>query len=294
MSTTIQKKLIRSSMRVVVISFLTVIALIISLHIVSSQRNLTLITTQNRASLEAKGRILVQNNSLALSGMVADNAFLSVQELVSRTVSEDPDVVYGIFMDNQNKTWIHDGETQEGAYYSNPPQILTDTITLWAAKQTGPSWKDITNHSVLWIEFCSPVLVDGETAGFIRYGISTKALAEAIRLSKQSHLQSLIFSLSLIIVLAIAVLWFSYFVIQKQSVRLSKPIIQLDQEAKVIAQGNYSQPVHIESDDEIGDLAQSFEDMRIQIQRYTDQLEEIIAEKMRQVRDILDHIDQGL
>lgn len=280
-------------MRVLILAFAVMIALVAVLHILSSQQNTDAVTRMIQQSLEAKGRILVQNNSFALSGMVADNAFLGVQELVVRTVADDPDVVYGIFMDADRKTWVYADETRPGLNATRP-QVLDDSISRQISREIAPIMLPIAKTPYPWIEFSGPVFVEGEIAGYIRYGLSTGAMvtaAESARRSSRTGLLATLFGIGVLGLLAIA---FSFLAIRRESRRLSQPIIMLDIEAKVISGGHYSNPVHVESDDEIGELASSFEEMRKEIKRYTDHLEEIISQKMQQVRDILDHIDQGL
>lgn len=293
MSNTIQKKLVRSTTRVLGFAFLIVLAMVVGLNIWSSQRNTLGVTKMIQKSLEAKGRILVQNNSLALSGMVADNAFLGVQELVSRTVLGDSDVIYGIFMDANRKTWIFADESQPERN-ANQPIILEDSLSRWASRQSQPAMTPIPMKPFPWIEFNSPVFVEGEIAGYIRYGLTTAAMVKAAEQARKANSLQMLAMLLGVLLVGMLVFIFSYLAIRRESRRLSQPIILLDSEAKVISSGQYSNPVHVESDDEIGALAKSFEEMRKEVKRYADHLEEIIAEKMQQVRDILDHIDQGL
>jgi len=294
--TTIQKKLVTSSMHVIIVAFVIVIAIVAVVFVYTSQSAIENGREQVRLALEAKGRILVQNNSLALSGMVADNAFLSVQELVSRTVLDDSDVVYGIFMDASRKAWIDARDPGFGTAISasQGPQILSDSVSLWAAQQASVALREIPLVPFDVIEFCSPVFVDGEAAGYIRYGLSTRQMMVSAQQVRHKVVIALTSMLVMLLLLAVAAVWFSFLVVRKQSIKLSSPIIRLDQDAKIIAQGDYSNPIQVESDDEIGELAHSFEEMRQRIKLYTDHLEELVADKMRQVRDILDNIDQGL
>lgn len=290
---TIRRKLTKSTTRILGFSFAIVLVLVAVLNIINSEVNSRRISEMISQSLEAKGKILVQNNSFALSGMVADNAFLSVQELVRRTVADDPDVVYGIFMDANRQSWIYANELSS-AQNTNEPVILNDSISKVVAEHSEPMQIIIPAEPFHLIEFCGPVFVEGEVAGYIRYGMSTEAVHRAEVAKRKSDILQMIAMLLVIGALGIVVFLLSYLAIRKEAHRLAQPIILLDSEAKIIANGEYSKPVHVDSDDEIGELAQSFEEMRSQIKRYTDQLEEIIHEKMQQVRDILDHIDQGL
>jgi two-component system, chemotaxis family, sensor kinase CheA len=77
--------------------------------------------------------------------------------------------------------------------------------------------------------------------------------------------------------------------------RLMGPVKVLTHHSIRIAEGELHTQVPImHASDELGVLAQNFEWMRQKVQRYTMDLEEIVQEKLQQIRDILDHMDQGL
>ncbi|HEY5962222.1 MAG TPA: hypothetical protein VIV60_36950, partial [Polyangiaceae bacterium] len=59
-----------------------------------------------RENQREKGRLLVTNQILALRVMAIDNSFSDVRELVRRTVSEDDDVIYGVFTDATKAPWM--------------------------------------------------------------------------------------------------------------------------------------------------------------------------------------------
>lgn len=57
------------------------------------------------------------------------------------------------------------------------------------------------------------------------------------------------------------------------SARISKPIVELSETAYLIAHRNYSKKIHIDSNDEIGELARSFEEMKDDIRKSFDTIE---------------------
>jgi len=290
---TIQTKLVRSFMKVMIAAFFCVFVVVAAMNYNAARNILSQTQEQMMRALEAKGRTLVQNNSLALSGMVGDNAFTSVQQLVLRTVQDDPDVVYGIYSDRLGNAWVHANDSVDSVD-AVVPLVLTDSIAHWALQNQSWASRVVSEKPVQIIEFCHPVYLDEELVGVIRYGLSTQSLQDANQMAKKANLYALLNTFIFLVIVCLLTMYFSFLVIRKQSRRFSAPIIRLRTEAQTISEGHYGVAVDVESDDEIGDLANSFEEMRQKVKQYTDHLEELVDEKMRQVRDILDNIDQGL
>jgi nitrate/nitrite-specific signal transduction histidine kinase len=62
---------------------------------------------------------------------------------------------------------------------------------------------------------------------------------------------------------------------------ITHPVEQLAAASKRIAAGDFSEPVLVSSEDELGQLATTFNDMARQLQRHYDDLEERVAERTR-------------
>lgn len=274
-------------------TFLILLSVIIASNIISQRRNTEKTQHQIRDALVAKGKLLAKNNSLAMDVMAQDNAFTSIQGLVASTVADDDDLVYGIYMDRDLKAWVFaDAENPKGIPKSYEP--LSDSISLWAGALFAPDYKEFMLDTIAVIEFAAPVGAPDEILGFIRYGISTASmktmLGEALANARASMLQAVI----IIIATGLFSLLIGYLVLQKLASRITLPIGALMESSRIISEGNYDVAVHPRSNDEIGSLAEHFETMRKTIKRYTDHLQILIDEKMQQVRDILNNIDQGL
>lgn len=69
---------------------------------------------------------------------------------------------------------------------------------------------------------------------------------------------------------------------------LLKPLKKLEESSRLIAAGEYEQSVQIESRDEIGQLAESFESMRLQVRKHIQEAEEL-AEGRRLLLGALTH-----
>lgn len=77
----------------------------------------------------------------------------------------------------------------------------------------------------------------------------------------------------------LCVLLFSFLLLKRLSVYLSKPILKLHEASRRIASGNYEERTSIQSDDEIGELSRSFDEMAKATQQTIQQLEVNLAQR---------------
>ena len=289
----IHTKLVRNTMLLIVATFVVLLSTISFVNVIAINKNIEKTKKSIRNSLLAKGKTLANNNSMAMRGMAEDNAFTAIRDLVSSTVADDDDVVYGIYMDRQRIPWVNASvDTLTGAAQGNEP--LDDSISLWAGSLDRLAYREYRRGNTIVMEFAAPVVLDDDILGHIRYGISTRSMEQLIREAQAGGHMTLRMLILAILSTGLFSLGIGYAVVRQQSMRITSPIGSLVASTKSISDGNYNIVVQQESNDEIGDLAGHFESMRATIKQYTDHLQELIDEKMQQVNDILNNIDQGL
>jgi HAMP domain-containing protein len=289
----IKTKLISSTMLLISVIFILVLSIIIAMNIISVEKNISNSKLHISSALTAKGKTLVHNNSLAMSGMAEDNSFTAIQTLVSSTVNNDDDIIYGIYMNDARIPWVHATLQNPQGIVQNP-QPMTDSLSKWAFSLNVVAFREYILDGSEVIEFASPVISGEEKLGVIRYGFSTQKMNDQIRDvlndGRATRNQSVLF---LILVCMIS-LTTGFYIIRSVADKITRPIELLVKSSETIANGDYNQSISVVSNDEMGNLAQHFELMRTTIKRYTEQLQELIDEKMQQVNDILNNIDQGL
>lgn len=289
----IRQKLIFSSVTVIATTVAGLLAAVIWISASLAARQKDAAFQSIRNALIAKGNILVTNNSQALEGMVADNAFLSVAGLVAATVRDDDDVVYGIFMDDRRQPWVYaDSAHPDGALAE--PGALEDSASLWASRLESLTYRSLASGGAEVFEFAAPVKVDGKSLGVIRYGLATTRMAGALAEASRASRQALAQTVSALVLLGGMASLFAYFAARRQAGLITRPIEELQSAANAIARGEYNRPVTVGGDDEIGLLAADFDSMRATVKQYTERLEDMVAEKIREIKDILDNIEQGL
>jgi signal transduction histidine kinase len=279
----IRNKLIALSTRILIISMVGFFLSTSVLKLLSTQRSLSDTVSRTEASLIRKGIILVVNNSYALRGMVEDNAFLAVNELVSATVDKDEDVIYGIYMDCGRQPWVM-------ATPANPAGTvvdaisLADTMSLWADTVVESNFKKVLLQNEEILEFAAAVRGDSARLGVIRYGITTAPMRKVVGALKHDVLMEMLTFLIMIIVLCSIFFLLGTQAMRRMASAITQPLKKLSESADTIAKGDYTSPITLSSDDEVGALAGSFEIMRKTIKRYTNNLEQMVAERTAQLK----------
>jgi signal transduction histidine kinase len=279
----IRNKLISLSTRILILSMFGFFLSSGILKFLSAKKALRDIVSTTESSLIRKGTILVTNNSMALRGMVEDNAFLAVSKLVSATVEKDEDVVYGIYMDNNCLPWVmvDIGNTNEKGFDQSR---LSDSVSRWADTVRESNFKKIKFKENEAFEFAAAVYSDSLRRGVIRYGITTAPMLRAVSTLKRDALFDALTFLIMTIALCIVFFLFGTQAMRRQASAITQPLKMLTESADTIAKGDYTTPITICSDDEVGALAGSFEIMRATIKRYTTNLEQMVAERTAQLK----------
>ncbi len=295
MASSIRTTLIRRVTIILVISFIAVLSIVAIMTIYTANTNLKNSEQQLFQALVTKGNTLVVNNSQALIEMVSDNSFSAIHNLVSATVNNDNDIVYGVFMDTSMQPWTiinQPSAEKNGAQYP----VLNDPLSLWAGNlaQSGyikidsnslpPYYAD--NHKTVIYEFAAPVFgaseqeieantdksTPNQLLGTIRYGISTYQLENARTKAKFFTLNIMLMTLFIIFLLGCMAVFFSYMATRYTATLISQPLAELSQATVDISQGNYNTPIIIKSDNEVGILSKSFDTMRLKIKEALEQL----------------------
>ena len=94
----IKQKLFQQVCILLVITFSAVFAAVGSLQYSTLQKSLENTENNITNALSEKGVMLAANNAEALRTLVESNAFTDIQAVVSSTVREASDIIYGIYM----------------------------------------------------------------------------------------------------------------------------------------------------------------------------------------------------
>ncbi len=262
----IRQKLVSSISALFALSFVATLSVVAGLKLVEAERTLIKVEEGIRKSMVGRGTTLVVNNSQALVGMVDDNAFSAVAQLVSTTVANDSAIDYGIFMDTDRRPWVNArAENPQGLV--SPGEVLDDEVSRWAAELREFEINIHVRDGIEIYEFVSPVVIDDDVLGFVRYGFSTTRMYQWLRAESQEAQRELMWALGMILVMGVIAVLLGTVVVRKIARRITTPLNSLQTAAARIAAGDYQDAVSVATNDEIGVLAGQFEVMRATINR---------------------------
>jgi methyl-accepting chemotaxis protein len=197
----------------------------------------------------------------------ADRAILTLQD----EMLKNPSIVFAVTVDNNGYLPTHNtkyskpitGDKDKDKVGNRTKRIFNDPTGLAAAKNTQPGFVQVYKRDTgetMW-DVSSPILVKGKQWGNFRIGLSIDALQKA----KMTLLAQLL--LSMTIILAIS------FVLVFYTIRRSLlPLTELTQLAARMADGDVNQPILAHTKDEIGELAEVLERMRISLKTAMERL----------------------
>lgn len=254
-------------------------------------------------SLVAKGKRQAMRTSLILATLPENGSSALIREIIVATVASDPEILYGIYMDTDRMplAYFRAGDASRvDSRLSDPltaplSSQLTDEMSLWASSLIGDvNVRSTEADGKRIMEFATPVKRGGLTIGIVRFGVATESMDAALQDTLRSWRKTKELTISLFGMLGLSTFLMAIWSSSVLAGRITKRIRALTQSAIRIANGDYRAKVAVEGNDEIAMLAEAFETMRNKVQDFTGNLQVRVDEKVRQVRDILDNVRQGL
>jgi signal transduction histidine kinase/CheY-like chemotaxis protein len=282
----LRAKLLRIMLSIVVPLSLATLGCIAWLQFRATVRSTQHVQRLLREGIRDKGRVLANSHALALSGLVSDNAFGDVSELVLRATRDDPDIVYGLFMSSDGSPWAYVAPTVPGGA-STPQQLERWKELALPEPLLHPA--ALTERSVRLfdqpiLEFASPVRDRSEDLGTIRYGLSTTRLGASLADAQADAHATLRTALLILAGLFLLNTGLGVVLIRRASGRISEPLQALTNAANAIAAGRRDVRAEVASDDELALLAFAFNQMLEVNQHAFEQLEETTERALEAAR----------
>jgi two-component system chemotaxis sensor kinase CheA len=271
----------------------------------ASHKTLNTIEAHLRASIEDKGSGLVTNQALGLRDLVMDNAFGDVARLVERTLEKDEQLVYGLFLDDEQKAWGF--ATRRGAAKA-PEDWKRLDIDASVASKPGVQviYRRALGQNVF--EFSMAVVDDkGAPLGRIFYGMSDGPLQTALGEARADSRRALLLTVGLLLLLGTVAVVMGALRSQRSAARITQPVTDLTQAVNTLASGKLDIRVNIASGDELEILGSAFNNMAAELKDSYQRLEQMnrtleikvqertraLANRNRDMRLVLDNVNQG-
>jgi signal transduction histidine kinase/CheY-like chemotaxis protein len=260
----VRAKLLRATLGVFSLTAVAVLSLVAWLLEATEQQRLAEMEQMVTAQLSNKAKMLVDNHALALTGLVADTALGDIQALVQRAVEQDPDLVYGLFLDQEAKPWAYASAATRRAPLA-PDAVLERyrevpaPVGGWSSRRAGQRRVQFFGEEVF--EVSRTITDEGQLLGSIRYGVSTAPLARAlasVRAESRATRQRMLLWVALGVALSSLL---GAVTMARLARRITDPLRELTRAANAIAAGQLDVRVHVASRDELEALAAAFNQM---------------------------------
>lgn len=233
-----------------------------------------------------KGILLAQE----FSQKTAEGIVIEDKETLDRSISQlfrTKDVHY-VFIFNEAGLILSEELMHEGISDYLPPIKKPGDMRLERILCGSKTQKDLKEHTILDIQM--PVRYEGKSVGYIRLGISLERIYSEVN---KRILNSLVLVLAFICVGLVICYFFSR--------SLSMPISKLLEGVKKIGQGDLSFYVKINNKDEVGELADEFNQMSERLQesdeklkRYAQELELKVKERTSELKKINKQLEDDI
>ena len=305
MMTSLRAKLVRTMTATLIVVSTATLLVVAGMNYFASQKTLKTIEAHLRASIEERGSRLVTNQALGLRDLVMDNAFSDVARLVERTLEEDRQLVYGLFLDEEHKAWGF--ATRQGATKgaTDWKQLAIDGMA-----ERNPGVQVIDRHVLGQnvFEFSMAVVDDkGNRLGRLTYGMSDGPLQKALSEARADSRHTLLLTVGLLLLLGTVTIVMGALRSQRSAARITQPVTDLTQAVNTLASGRRDIRVNIASGDELEILGGAFNNMAAELKDSYERLQQMnrtleikvqertreLADRNRDMRLVLDNVNQG-
>lgn len=307
MKTSVRAKLVRTMVGTLIVVSTATLMVVAGLNYIASRKTLKTIEGHLRASIEHKGTGLVMNQALGLRDLVTDNAFGDVARLIERTMERDEQLVYGLFLDPEEKAWGYSTRQRASKDQDAWKALrLPDNAIKKVTKGVETSYRTVLGQSTF--EFAITVVDDkGAPLGNLFYGLSDGPLRQALSEARSDSRRALLVAVALLLLLGTVTVVMGVVRSQQSANRITRPLTELTQAVNTLTSGKRDIRVQITSGDELELLGTAFNNMATELNDSYGRLENMnrtlevkvqertreLADRNRDMRLVMDNVNQG-
>jgi PAS domain S-box-containing protein len=283
---TIQTKLILAVLPL----FLTLIPLLSYIYIKNQEDNLQEEMETRvkiiKGNLQRRGIALARTLALASENAIAGFDLTFLSDLIKAAAEGSPGISFILIMDNSRQVLVHTDVNQVNQILNEPVDIeasQTKDVAIYEYRRKG---QDIMEVSV-------PIQSEGERLGTLRIGFDLETSYSQIKEVKERLSHKLEATWKTAGIITGIFLIIGSIVLSLISKRITTPIQKLVHSVNLISKGDLTQKVDIRSRDEIGELAEAFNQMTSrlkqsyeQLEEYSRTLEQKVAERTRELEEL--------
>ncbi len=249
----------------------------------SDIRDLVSVQTEKLGtSLRKKGLVLTRNIALSSERALGMHDFLMLRELIDAAIKQDPEVVYGIILDNEGRALVHSEPQRAGT-------VLDDEASKFARAQTESTVQQTTYRGEPVLDFVSPIAREGEKWATVRLGISLAGLSQEIKSAETLGRGRIRQAILATVIAAVLLLVLGTLLSVTFSNAIGHSLTGLIAGANIIREGKLDHRIESGGIPELASLANAFNDMSKALTERNDELNENMAE----LRTALERVEEA-
>lgn len=265
---------------------ITISFIVILLLTISSIFFTMILLSQLKRSLVKRGVMITRSMALVSENLIASFNFSEVERGAAELVENDIEIVY-VILESDDGTVIvsRDKTAQNGA--SSSDYVISELRAEEDGNVQNMEIRMIDHNGMECIDVLSHVKAGDRTIAKLRIGLTTKYLN-----------LSLYKTVFIAIVMIIAFSLMGVFISIRFSLHFSTPILNLKNATEEMQNKNFDYKIEVMSSDEIGLLADAFDEMRVSIKTYSSSLQELnlnlekkVEERTRELQNVLHEVN---
>ena len=266
------------------LSFFSLIVVVIGLAMVALDRRQTAALLHHT---QQKGLAIARSLGAVSTNALLGYNYAALQYNVDQAAKEE-DISYAIILDKEGRIAAYSGALhRQGEEISD--QVGKTAFLAPKSIIQYHHFRDASGSSARLLDVAVPVYVEGSTAkwGTVRIGLSLAGMYEDLRRTR--------LTLLFIGLMAILLGWFGAVVLSRV---VTGPVVQLTAATRKAARGDLDQRLEVKTSDELGVLAQSFNEMirdiklsREEIQQLNLELEKKVEQRTRELKEAKEYLE---
>ncbi|MCX8029652.1 MAG: SpoIIE family protein phosphatase [Brevinematales bacterium] len=273
---------IRAKLSIIISVIVVSISLIMSVIFIVKSNNEMMTSIITRSGMLAKSMAVLSAN------YIAGFQYLDIQRAIEDVVSSDREIVYGYLEDVSGevispvfKDEVVKDQNKIVTSYKQISKVLRKLDSIGYGFSSDVSVSLVLHGNEQCVDVKVPVLIGDAPASYIRIGTTMKYLNREL-------LGNIVISTIIVIFLIGLGILFSWYFAKS----FSTPILRLKDAAVAFGNKNFDYKVEVLTNDEIGVLAKTFDEMRKNIKEYSEHLEELVAQRTKELQEAYEKLKE--
>ncbi|MGC8870217.1 MAG: SpoIIE family protein phosphatase [Brevinematia bacterium] len=273
---------IRAKLSIIISTIVIAISLVLSVIFIVKSNSEMIASIVNRSVMLAKSISVLSAN------YIAGFQYLDIQRAIEDVVMKDKEIVYGYLEDvNGNiispvfKDEIIGDQEKILSSYRNLDKVKSKLDPFRYGFSGDISVRILNHYGEDCVDVKVPIFVGDSISSYLRFGTTLRYVNEAL-------LKNIVISALIVLLFMGAGILFSWFFAKS----FSTPILRLRDAAIEFGNKNFDYKIEVITNDEIGLLAKTFDEMRMNIKEYSEHLEDLVAQRTRELQEAYEKLKE--